>query len=204
MKLSRRWQPKKALLCQAFLGGQPQSRRMRKKGVKLKKEAKEMQSGCSFWAHSLAPYLQATGLGSAGSGGAASGACTGERQGLSFHPPATSTTTSASAPAPWPSGERQIRKAMGALLPHSRSRKNTNGLLLNGKEILFVKWCGKFKEIIESQIVRPHSILSELTDIYLLAKKKSNVTPEKTGRAYKKLSNKHKLKPFSRLSHSDL
>lgn len=93
---------------------------------------------------------------------------------------------------------------MGALLPHSRSRKNTNGLLLSGKEIIFVMWCGKFKEIIESQIVWPHSILSELTDIYLLTKEKFNVTPEKMGCAYKKLSNKHKLKPFSRLSRSDL
>ncbi|CAI9151678.1 unnamed protein product [Rangifer tarandus platyrhynchus] len=57
-------------------------------------------------------------------------------------PPSTSTETSASTPeapaGPEQLDEEQVKKAVEALLAHSRSRKNAKGLLLNENENFFL------------------------------------------------------------------
>ncbi|KAF4015598.1 hypothetical protein G4228_006965 [Cervus hanglu yarkandensis] len=57
-------------------------------------------------------------------------------------PPSTSTETSASTPetpaGPEQLDKEQVKKAVEALLAHSRSRKNANGLLLNENENFFL------------------------------------------------------------------
>ncbi|XP_006739083.1 ribosomal L1 domain-containing protein 1 [Leptonychotes weddellii] len=120
-------------------------------------------------------------------------------------PPSSSTAASASAPATPASVEQldkgQIRKAVEALLAHSKSRKNANGLLLNENENFFlmvVLWKIPSKEL-RVRLSLPHGIRSDLTDICLLTKDEPNLTPEKTERFYKKLLNKHGIKTISQI-----
>ncbi|XP_044088739.1 ribosomal L1 domain-containing protein 1 [Neovison vison] len=119
--------------------------------------------------------------------------------------PSSSTAASDSAPATPASVEQldkgQIRKAVEALLTHSKSRKNANGLLLNENENFFlmvVLWKIPSKEL-RVRLSLPHSIRSDLTDICLLTKDEPNLTPEKTERFYKKLLNKHGIKTISQI-----
>ncbi|XP_029077723.1 ribosomal L1 domain-containing protein 1 [Monodon monoceros] len=119
--------------------------------------------------------------------------------------PSTSTATSASTPAT-PAGleqldEEQIKKAVEALLAHSRSRKNANGLLLNENENFFlmvVLWKIPSKEL-RVRLSLPHGIRSDLADICLFTKDEPNLTPEQTERFYKKLLNKHGVKIISQI-----
>ncbi|KAB1263353.1 Ribosomal L1 domain-containing protein 1 [Camelus dromedarius] len=118
-------------------------------------------------------------------------------------PPSASTATSASTPAT-PAAleqldEEQVRKAVEALLAHSRSRKNPNGLLLNENENFFlmvILWKIPSKEL-RVKLSLPHCIRSDLADICLFTKDEPNLTPEQTERFYKKLLNKHKIKTIS-------
>uniref|UniRef100_A0A7N5JDG9 Ribosomal L1 domain containing 1 n=1 Tax=Ailuropoda melanoleuca TaxID=9646 RepID=A0A7N5JDG9_AILME len=126
-------------------------------------------------------------------------------EGSASTPPSSSTAASASAPATPTSVEQldkgQIRKAVEALLAHSKSRKNANGLLLNENENFFlmvVLWKIPSKEL-RVRVSLPHSIRSDLTDICLLTKDEPNLTPEKTERFYKKLLNKHGIKTISQI-----
>ncbi|KAF6127026.1 ribosomal L1 domain containing 1 [Phyllostomus discolor] len=120
-------------------------------------------------------------------------------------PVATSTATSALTSATPASLEQldkgQIRKAVEALLAHSRSRKNANGLLLNEKENFFlmvVLWKIPSKEL-RVRLSLPHGIRSDLADICLFTKDEPNVTPEKTECFYKKLLNNHGVKTISQV-----
>ncbi|XP_025272270.1 ribosomal L1 domain-containing protein 1 [Canis lupus dingo] len=119
--------------------------------------------------------------------------------------PSSSTAASASAPETPACLEQldkgQIRKAVEALLAHSRSRKNANGLLLNENENFFlmvILWKIPSKEL-RVRLALPHGIRSDLTDICLLTKDEPNLTPENTERFYKKLLNKHGIKTISQI-----
>ncbi|KAK2507218.1 hypothetical protein MC885_008308 [Smutsia gigantea] len=97
--------------------------------------------------------------------------------------------------------EEQIKKAVEALLAHSRSRKNTNGLLLNENENFFlmvILWKIPSKEL-RVRLSLPHGIRTDLADICLFTKDEPNLTPEKTERFYKKLLNKHGIKTISQI-----
>ena len=52
--------------------------------------------------------------------------------------PETSASTPETPPDPEQLDEEQVKKAVEALLAHSRSRKNANGLLLNENENFFL------------------------------------------------------------------
>ncbi|XP_039089550.1 ribosomal L1 domain-containing protein 1 [Hyaena hyaena] len=126
-------------------------------------------------------------------------------EGSASSPPSSSTAASASAPETPASldqlDEGQIRKAVEALLAHSKSRKNANGLLLNENENFFlmvVLWKIPSKEL-RVRLSLPHGIRSDLTDICLLTKDEPNLTPEKTEQFYKKLLNKHGIKTISQI-----
>nr|KAF6442193.1 ribosomal L1 domain containing 1 [Rousettus aegyptiacus] len=115
--------------------------------------------------------------------------------------PATSASTPATLAAPEDLDKEQIKKAVEALLAHSRSRKNANGLLLNENENFFlmvVLWKIPSKEL-RVKLSLPHSIRSDLADICLFTKDNPNVTPEKTEHFYKKLLNKHGIKTISQI-----
>ncbi|XP_014648921.1 PREDICTED: ribosomal L1 domain-containing protein 1 [Ceratotherium simum simum] len=119
--------------------------------------------------------------------------------------PSSSTATSAATPATPAVLEQldkeQIKKAVDALLAHSKSRKNANGLLLNENENFFlmvVLWKIPSKEL-RVKLALPHGIRSDLADICLFTKDEPNVTPEKTERFYKKLLNKHGIKTISQI-----
>nr|XP_014720110.2 LOW QUALITY PROTEIN: ribosomal L1 domain-containing protein 1 [Equus asinus] len=119
--------------------------------------------------------------------------------------PSASTAASATTPATPAALEQldteQIKKAVDALLAHSRSRKNTNGLLLNENENFFlmvVLWKIPSKEL-RVKLALPHGIRSDLADICLFTKDEPNVTPEKTENFYKKLLNKHGIKTISQI-----
>ncbi|XP_066130931.1 ribosomal L1 domain-containing protein 1 [Saccopteryx bilineata] len=95
----------------------------------------------------------------------------------------------------------QIRKAVEALLTHSRSRKSAKGVLLNENENFFlmvVLWKIPSKEL-RVRLSLPHSIRSDLADVCLFTKDEPNLTPEKTERFYKKLLNKNGIKTISRI-----
>ncbi|XP_036737284.2 ribosomal L1 domain-containing protein 1 [Manis pentadactyla] len=116
-----------------------------------------------------------------------------------------STSTSASTPETRAAQEQldkeQIKKAVEALLAHSRSRKNTNGLLLNENENFFlmvILWKIPSKEL-RVRLSLPHGIRTDLADICLFTKDEPNLTPEKTERFYKKLLNKHGIKTISQI-----
>ncbi|XP_008139976.2 ribosomal L1 domain-containing protein 1 isoform X1 [Eptesicus fuscus] len=120
-------------------------------------------------------------------------------------PPAASTatpaSTSATPAAPGQLDKKQTRKAVEALLAHSRSRKNANGLLLNENENFFlmvVLWKIPSKEL-RLRLSLPHGIRSDLADICLFTKDEPNVTPEKTEQFYKKLLKKHGIKTISQI-----
>ncbi|KAM7147568.1 ribosomal L1 domain-containing protein 1 [Molossus nigricans] len=116
-------------------------------------------------------------------------------------PPGASASTSATPAALEQLDKEQIRKAVEALLAHSRSRKNANGLLLNENENFFlmvVLWKIPSKEL-RVRLFLPHGIRSDLADICLFTKDEPNVTPEKTERFYKKLLNKHGIKTISQI-----
>ncbi|KAF5918392.1 hypothetical protein HPG69_011833 [Diceros bicornis minor] len=124
---------------------------------------------------------------------------------LASTPPSSSTATSAATPATPAVLEQldkeQIKKAVDALLAHSKSRKNANGLLLNENENFFlmvVLWKIPSKEL-RVKLALPHGIRSDLADICLFTKDEPNVTPEKTERFYKKLLNKHGIKTISQI-----
>ncbi|XP_060504507.1 ribosomal L1 domain-containing protein 1 [Panthera onca] len=126
-------------------------------------------------------------------------------EGSASTPPSSSTAASATAPETPASLDQldqgQIRKAVEALLAHSKSRKNANGLLLNENENFFlmvVLWKIPSKEL-RVRLSLPHGIRSDLTDICLLTKDEPNLTPEKTERFYKKLLNKHGIKTISQI-----
>lgn len=114
---------------------------------------------------------------------------------------ATSAATLATQVALEQLDKGQIKKAVEALLAHSRSRKNANGLLLNENENFFlmvVLWKIPSKEL-RVRLPLPHSIRSDLAEICLFTKDESNVTPEKTERFYKKLLKKHGIKTISQI-----
>ncbi|XP_037007111.2 ribosomal L1 domain-containing protein 1 [Artibeus jamaicensis] len=114
---------------------------------------------------------------------------------------ATSDSTSATPTALEQLDKGQIRKAVEALLAHSRSRKNGNGLLLNEKENFFlmvVLWKIPSKEL-RVRLSLPHGIRSDLADVCLFTKDEPNVTPEKTECFYKKLLNNHGIKTISQV-----
>lgn len=119
----------------------------------------------------------------------------------------TSTSAAASASAPETQvaleqlDKGQIKKAVEALLTHSRSRKNANGLLLNENENFFlmvVLWKIPSKEL-RVRLPLPHSIRSDLAEICLFTKDEPNLTPEKTERFYKRLLKKHGIKTVSQI-----
>ncbi|XP_005391215.1 PREDICTED: ribosomal L1 domain-containing protein 1 [Chinchilla lanigera] len=96
--------------------------------------------------------------------------------------------------------KEQIRKAVEALLTHSKSRKNKNGLLLNENENLFlmvVLWKIPGKEL-RVRLSLPHGIRSDLSEICLFTKDELQ-SPEQTERFYRKLLNKHGIKTISRI-----
>uniref|UniRef100_A0A8C6DLG5 Ribosomal L1 domain-containing protein 1 n=1 Tax=Moschus moschiferus TaxID=68415 RepID=A0A8C6DLG5_MOSMO len=119
-------------------------------------------------------------------------------------PPSTSTATSASTetPAgPEQLDEEQVKKAVEALLAHSRSRKNANGLLLNENENFFlmvILWKIPSKEL-RVRLSLPHGIRSDLADVCLFTKDEPNLSSEQTERFYKKLLNKHGIKTISQI-----
>ncbi|CAK6446897.1 unnamed protein product [Pipistrellus nathusii] len=120
-------------------------------------------------------------------------------------PPAASTATPASTAAtPAAVGQldkKQAKKAVEALLTHSKSRKNANGLLLNENENFFlmvVLWKIPSKEL-RVRVSLPHGIRSDLADVCLFTKDEPNVTPEKTEQIYKKLLKKHGIKTISQI-----
>uniref|UniRef100_A0A8C0LII2 Ribosomal L1 domain-containing protein 1 n=1 Tax=Canis lupus dingo TaxID=286419 RepID=A0A8C0LII2_CANLU len=128
-----------------------------------------------------------------------------DMEGSAPRSPSSSTAASASAPETPACLEQldkgQIRKAVEALLAHSRSRKNANGLLLNENENFFlmvILWKIPSKEL-RVRLALPHGIRSDLTDICLLTKDEPNLTPENTERFYKKLLNKHGIKTISQI-----
>ncbi|XP_016048710.2 ribosomal L1 domain-containing protein 1 [Erinaceus europaeus] len=97
--------------------------------------------------------------------------------------------------------EEQIKKAVDALLTHSKSRKNANGLLLNENENLFlmvILWKIPNKEL-KVRLSLPHGIRSDLANICLFTKDEPNLTPEQTELYYKKLLNKHGIKTISQI-----
>ncbi|XP_006146595.2 ribosomal L1 domain-containing protein 1 [Tupaia chinensis] len=97
--------------------------------------------------------------------------------------------------------EGQIRKAVEALLTHAKTRKNSNGLLLNENENLFlvvVLWKIPSKEL-KVRLPLPNSIRTDLAEICLFTKDEPNSTPEKTERFYRQLLNKHGVKIISQI-----
>ncbi|XP_029805671.1 ribosomal L1 domain-containing protein 1 [Suricata suricatta] len=126
-------------------------------------------------------------------------------EGSASSPPSSSTAAPASAPEAPASLDQldqgQVRKAVEALLAHSKTRKNANGLLLNENENFFlmvVLWKIPSKEL-RVRLSLPHGIRSDLTDICLLTKDEPDLTPEKTELFYKKLLNKHGIKTISQI-----
>ncbi|XDB64279.1 hypothetical protein AB1E18_017593 [Capra hircus] len=120
-------------------------------------------------------------------------------------PPSASTETSASSPetpaGPEQLDEEQVKKAVEALLAHSRSRKNANGLLLNENENFFlmvVLWKIPSKEL-RVRLSLPHGIRSDLADVCLFTKDEPNLSSEQTEHYYKKLLNKHGIKTISQI-----
>ncbi|KAJ1061628.1 hypothetical protein K5549_002663 [Capra hircus] len=120
-------------------------------------------------------------------------------------PPSASTETSASSPetpaGPEQVDEEQVKKAVEALLAHSRSRKNANGLLLNENENFFlmvVLWKIPSKEL-RVRLSLPHGIRSDLADVCLFTKDEPNLSSEQTEHYYKKLLNKHGIKTISQI-----
>ncbi|CAI9172806.1 unnamed protein product [Rangifer tarandus platyrhynchus] len=120
-------------------------------------------------------------------------------------PPSTSTETSASTPetpaGPEKLDKEQVKKAVEALLAHSRSRKNAKGLLLNENENFFlmvVLWKIPSKEL-RVRLSLPHGIRSDLADVCLFTKDEPNLSSEQTERFYKKLLNKHGIKTISQI-----
>nr|XP_027796487.1 ribosomal L1 domain-containing protein 1 isoform X1 [Marmota flaviventris] len=114
------------------------------------------------------------------------------------------SATSASTPAAPTSrnqlDQEQIKKALEALLTHSRSRKNDNGLLLNENENLFlmvVLWKIPEKEL-RIRLSLPHGIRSDLSEVCLFTKDE-HPSIEETERFYRKLLNKHGIKTISRI-----
>ncbi|XP_046301730.1 ribosomal L1 domain-containing protein 1 isoform X3 [Marmota monax] len=114
------------------------------------------------------------------------------------------SATSASTPAAPTSrnqlDQEQIKKALEALLTHSRSRKNDNGLLLNENENLFlmvVLWKIPEKEL-RIRLSLPHGIRSDLSEVCLFTKDE-RPSIEETERFYRKLLNKHGIKTISRI-----
>uniref|UniRef100_A0A8C9Q6Z8 Ribosomal L1 domain-containing protein 1 n=1 Tax=Spermophilus dauricus TaxID=99837 RepID=A0A8C9Q6Z8_SPEDA len=94
----------------------------------------------------------------------------------------------------------EIKKALEALLTHSRSRKNDNGLLLNENENLFlmvVLWKIPEKEL-RIRLSLPHGIRSDLSEVCLFTKDE-HPSVEETERFYRKLLNKHGIKTISRI-----
>uniref|UniRef100_A0A8C3VIX7 Ribosomal L1 domain-containing protein 1 n=1 Tax=Catagonus wagneri TaxID=51154 RepID=A0A8C3VIX7_9CETA len=126
-------------------------------------------------------------------------------EGSASTPKSASTAASSSTPATPASleqlNEEQIKKAVEALVAHSKSRKNANGLLLNENENFFlmvVLWKIPSKEL-RVRLSLPHGIRSDLADICLFTKDEPNLTPEQTERFYKKLLNKHGIKNISQI-----
>ncbi|XP_016053089.1 PREDICTED: ribosomal L1 domain-containing protein 1 [Miniopterus natalensis] len=122
-------------------------------------------------------------------------------EGSASTPPATSASNSATPAALDQLDKEQTRKAVDTLLAHSKSRKNSSGLLLNENENLFlmvVLWKIPSKEL-RVRLSLPHGIRSDLADICLFTKDEPNVTPEKTENFYKKLLNKHGIKTISQI-----
>ncbi|KAM5227735.1 ribosomal L1 domain-containing protein 1 [Ctenodactylus gundi] len=112
--------------------------------------------------------------------------------------------SSASTPASLASlqqlDKEQIRKAVEALLTHSKTRKNKNGLLLNENEnllLMVVLWKIPEKEL-RVRLSLPHSIRSDLSEICLFTKDE-HTSAEQTENFYRKLLNKHGVKAISRI-----
>ncbi|XP_010608308.1 ribosomal L1 domain-containing protein 1 [Fukomys damarensis] len=118
--------------------------------------------------------------------------------------PKQSALAATSTPAELTSLEQldkeQIRKAVEALLTHSKSRKNKNGLLLNENQNLFlmvILWKIPGKEL-RVRLSLPYNIRSDSSEICLFTKDELEST-EQTERFYKKLLNKHGIKTISRI-----
>ncbi|XP_021572337.1 ribosomal L1 domain-containing protein 1 isoform X2 [Carlito syrichta] len=115
--------------------------------------------------------------------------------------PATSTSTPDAPTTLGQLNQEQIRKALEALLTHSKSRKNDNGLLLNENDNVFlmvVLWKIPSKEL-RVRMFLPHSIRSDLAEVCLFTKDEPNSTPEKTEHFYRKLLDKHGIKTVSKI-----
>ncbi|KAM5130404.1 ribosomal L1 domain-containing protein 1 isoform 2-T2 [Callospermophilus lateralis] len=113
---------------------------------------------------------------------------------------ATSAPTPAAPTSRNQLDQEQIKKALEALLTHSRSRKNDNGLLLNENENLFlmvVLWKIPEKEL-RIRLSLPHGIRSDLSEVCLFTKDE-RPSVEETERFYRKLLNKHGIKTISRI-----
>ncbi|XP_031220444.1 ribosomal L1 domain-containing protein 1, partial [Mastomys coucha] len=94
----------------------------------------------------------------------------------------------------------QIRKAVEVLFDHSKSKKKSNELLLNGNENLFlmvILWKIPEKEL-RIRVSLPHSILSESSDVCLFTKDECD-SPEQTEGFYKKLLKKHGVNTVSQI-----
>ncbi|OBS68891.1 hypothetical protein A6R68_02559 [Neotoma lepida] len=93
-----------------------------------------------------------------------------------------------------------IRKAVEVLFAHSKSRKNSNELLLNENENLFlmvILWKIPEKEL-RIRVALPHSILSDSSEVCLFTKDDCD-SPEQTECFYKKLLKKHGVNSISRI-----
>ncbi|XP_023584240.1 ribosomal L1 domain-containing protein 1 [Trichechus manatus latirostris] len=119
-----------------------------------------------------------------------------------------STPTSAATPVTPAAAESrleldkiQVKKAVKALLAHSRSRKNANEVLLNENENLFlmvVLWKIPKKEL-RVRLSLPYAIRPDLAEVCLFTKDEPNLTPEKTEHFYRNLLNKHNIKTVSQI-----
>ncbi|XP_012866803.1 PREDICTED: ribosomal L1 domain-containing protein 1 [Dipodomys ordii] len=94
----------------------------------------------------------------------------------------------------------QIRKAVEALLAHSKARRSKRALLLNDSDNLFlmvVLWKIPSKEL-RVKLSLPHNIQSDLAEICLFTKDELE-SPEDTERFYRKLLKKHGIESISRI-----
>ncbi|KAM4819973.1 ribosomal L1 domain-containing protein 1 [Thomomys bottae] len=113
-------------------------------------------------------------------------------------------TTSTSAPEDSTAlvhlDKSQIRKAVEALLEHSKTRRSKNALLLNESENLFllvILWKIPNKEL-RIKVSLPHSIRSDLAEVCLFTKDELD-SPEDTERFYRKLLKKHGIESISQI-----
>ncbi|XP_040829253.1 ribosomal L1 domain-containing protein 1 isoform X1 [Ochotona curzoniae] len=114
---------------------------------------------------------------------------------------AASTSTPAGPTGVDQLDREQIRKAVDALVAHSKSWRNDSGLLLNENDHLFlmvILWKIPKKEL-RLRLPLPHSIRSDLAEVCLFVKDEPNSTPENTESVYRKLLKKRGVKTVSQI-----